>query len=449
MGIGGAGMSGLATVVRHLGVVVTGCDHDPAGAADLAVQGVHIWRGHDPGHVDQARAVIVTAAVPQEHVELERARARGIPVVRRADALGEVVSGGTVVGVAGTHGKTTTTVMVTDALAAAGRNPTGLAGGRVATWHGNARLGGPELFVVEADEYDKAFLALRPAVAVVNNIEADHLECYGSLEALERAFAEFAGGARRVIAGADDLGATRALRRLSAPLWRVGFGPEADVRITKERRDPAASRARVRLADGRDIELLLRVPGRHNLRNAATALAVAAELGADLDRCAAALAEFRGVGRRFEHVGDVNGVTVMDDYAHHPTEVGATLEAARQAFPGRRVVAVFQPHLYSRTASHGAALGQALAAADLVVVAPVYGAREQPLPGVTADIVARGAIGAGARTIAVRDRDALGARVAEIVDSGDVVFTMGAGDVTRVGPEVLELLGAPASAARE
>ena len=369
-------------------------------------------------------------------------------MVRRAEALGEVVSGGTVVAVAGTHGKTTTTVMITDALAAAGRNPTGLAGGRVATWQGNARLGGPDLFVVEADEYDKAFLSLEPSVAVVNNVEADHLECYGSLEALERAFGQFAGGARRVIAGADDAGAMRAVSGLSAPLWRVGFGSHADVRITEGARDPAWSRAMVRLVDGREIEIRLRVPGRHNLRNAAAALAVAAELDGDLDRCAAALAEFRGVGRRFEHVGDASGVTVMDDYAHHPTEVSATLEAARQAFPGRRVVAVFQPHLYSRTASHGAALGAALAAADLVVVAPVYGARERPMPGVTADIVARGAIGAGARTVAVRDRDALALRVVEIVDSGDVVFTMGAGDVTRVGPEVLGLLRTSRSAAR-
>jgi UDP-N-acetylmuramate--alanine ligase len=266
---------------------------------------------------------------------------------------------------------------------------------------------------------------------------------------LERAFAQFAGGARRVIAGGDDPGAMRALRGLSTPLWRVGFGSDADVRVTEGARGPSGSHARVRLADGREIEILLRVPGRHNLRNAAAVLAVAAELNADLERCVAALGEFRGVGRRFEHVGDASGVTVMDDYAHHPTEVSATLEAARQAFPGRRVVAVFQPHLYSRTASHGAALGQALAAADLVIVAPVYGARERPVPGVTADIVARGAIGAGACTIAVRDRDALGARVAEVVGAGDVVFTMGAGDVTRVGPEVLGLLRTPGSASRE
>src|SRR5213595_1372287 len=231
MGIAGAGMSGLALLARRQGATITGCDNDPSGAADLAALGVEIWRGHDPGHVVVprhrcgdyerpgshhmprivvgARALVVTAAVPGDHPELERARALGVPVVRRADALSQAVAGGTVVAVAGTHGKTTTTVMVTEALAAAGRNPTGLAGGRVARWGGNARVGGRELYVVEADEYDRAFLSLRPTVAVVNNVEADHLECYGSIEALEEAFADFAGRAARVIVGGDDAGADR------------------------------------------------------------------------------------------------------------------------------------------------------------------------------------------------------------------------------------------------
>src|SRR5216683_1300948 len=419
MGIAGAGMSGLALLAKEQGVAITGCDNDPTGAADLAANGVEIWRGHDPGHLAGARALVVTAAVPGDHPELKRARALGVPVVRRADALSQAVAGGTVVAVAGTHGKTTTTVMVTEALAAAGRDPTGLAGGRVARWGGNARVGGHELFVVEADEYDRAFLSLAPSIAVVNNVEADHLECYdGSVAALEDAFAEFAGRARRAIVGADDAGAARVAARLAVPVWTV------------------------ELPGGRTLALELRVPGLHNLRNAATALAVAHELGADLDRARAALAEFPGVGRRFERVGDAAGVTVVDDYAHHPTEVAATLAAARQAFPRRRVVAVFQPHLYSRTALHGDALGRALAAADVVVVAPIYGAREQPLAGVSADLVAQGATRAGAATVAVRERAALATRVRETVRVGDVVFTLGAGDVTRVGPELLAQLQA-------
>jgi UDP-N-acetylmuramate--alanine ligase len=368
----------------------------------------------------------------------------GLPVVRRADALGELVSGGgaSLVAVAGTHGKTTTTVMVTEALTAAGRNPTGLAGGRVAGWGGNARIGGDELYVVEADEYDKAFLSLRPRVAVVNNVEADHLECYGSIEALEDAFVDFAGRAKRVIVGADDPGADRVALRVGAPVWRVGLGPTADLRIRGVRLEPGGSRAGLALPDGNTIDLQLAVPGMHNVRNAAAALGVLHAMGADVQAGANALREFRGVGRRFERLGDARGVTVVDDYAHHPTEVAATLAGARQAFPGRRVVAVFQPHLYSRTALHGEALGKALAAADMVIVAPIYGAREQPLAGVTHHLVVRGATRAGAATVAVRDRDGLTTHVARAVRDGDVVFTLGAGDVTRVGPELLDILRA-------
>jgi UDP-N-acetylmuramate--alanine ligase len=365
-----------------------------------------------------------------------------MPIVRRADALGELVSGGSLVAVSGTHGKTTTTVMVTEALAAAGRNPTGLAGGRVATWGGNARVGGDELFVVEADEYDKAFLSLKPTVAVVNNVEADHLECYGSMEALEDAFVEFAARAQRVIVGADDAGADRIALRVGVPVWRVGLGATADVRIRGVRLEPGGSRATVALPNGQAIELELAVPGMHNVRNAAAALAVLQAVGANVEAGARALADFRGVGRRFERLGEAGGVSIVDDYAHHPTEVAATLAAARQAFPGKRIVAVFQPHLYSRTALHGEALGRALAAADVVIVAPIYGAREQPVAGVTHHLVVRGATRAGAATVAVRDRVALTRHVAGAVRSGDVVFTLGAGDVTRVGPELMEMLRA-------
>jgi UDP-N-acetylmuramate--alanine ligase len=442
MGIAGAGMGALALVARRRDIVVTGCDTDPAGAADLVALGVDVRQGHDPAHLDGARAVVVTAAVARDHPELSRAKALGIPVVKRADALGELVAGGTVVGIAGTHGKTTTTVMVTEALAAAGRDPTGLAGGRVATWHGNARLGGTELFVVEADEYDRSFLSLTPDVAVVNNVEADHLECYGTVAALEAAFVAFAGRARQVIVGGDDAGAVRVGAALSKPVWRVGVDPRADVHIGNVQLEPEGSRATIRLPGGATVDLVLVVPGLHNVRNAAAALAVLHSLGVDVRRGAQALAGFRGVGRRFERLGVAGGIDVVDDYAHHPTEVAATLAAARQVYPSRRLVAVFQPHLYSRTALHGAALGRALAAADLVVVAPVYAAREQPLRGVTAELVARGAIEAGAATVAVRERAALTARVVDAVRAGDVVFTLGAGDVTRVGPELLAELGA-------
>src|SRR5213083_3585855 len=324
MGIAGAGMSALAMIARHRGVSITGCDSDTSagGANDLTALGVRVWQGHDPSHVEGARAVVVTAAVPRDHPELDKARALGLPIVRRADALGELVAGGTegVVAVAGTHGKTTTTVMVTEALTAAGRNPTGLAGGRVAAWGGNARIGGRELFVVEADEFDRAFLSLAPTVAVVNNVEADHLECYdGSVAALEQGFAEFAGRARRVIVGGDDAGALRIGAAVRVPVWRVGLAADADVRIAAPELGEPGSAAQVALPDGRVVRVALQVPGLHNLRNAAAALAVALELGVDLERCITALERFTGVARRFERVGEARGVTVVDDYAHHPT----------------------------------------------------------------------------------------------------------------------------------
>jgi UDP-N-acetylmuramate--alanine ligase len=441
MGIAGAGMSGLALIARRRGVGVSGCDADPSGAADLVALGTQVWQGHDPAHINGVRAVVVTAAVPADHPELARARALGLPVIPRKEALAELVRGGRTIGIAGTHGKSTTTVMTTEALAAAGLAPTGLAGGRVESWGGNARSGDDRLFVVESDEYDQAFLALQPSIAVVNNIEADHLECYGSLAALEEAFATFAGRAERVLAGADDPGARRMAARLGRKVWRFGVG-EADIRMTEIQQSATGSSATITFPDSRRVPLRLRVPGVHNLRNATAALGVVAALDAPLEPALAALEAYGGLGRRFERLGEINGVAVVDDYAHHPTELVATLAAARQAFPGRRLVAVFQPHLYSRTAQHGAAMGEALAAADLVIVADVYGAREQPMPGVNGSLVADAARRAGAQTIFEPVRARLTGRVQEAIRAGDVVITLGAGDVTRVGRELVACLPA-------
>jgi UDP-N-acetylmuramate--alanine ligase len=441
MGIAGAGMSALALIARRRGVTITGCDPDPAGAADLVALGAQVWQGHDPAHLAGVRAVIVTAAVPPDHPELARARAMGLPVVPRKQALAELVAVGRTVGIAGTHGKSTTTVMTTEALAAAGLAPTGLAGGRVSSWGGNARPGADRLFVVESDEYDQAFLALHPSIAVINNIEADHLECYGSLAALEEAFAIFAGRAERVLAGSDDPGAQRLAARLGARVWRFGLR-DADIHITNISQSPAGSQADVRFPDGRRVTLRLRVPGIHNLRNATAALGVVAALAAPIEPALEALAAYNGLGRRFERLGEINGVEVVDDYAHHPTELVATLAAARQAFPGRRLVAVFQPHLYSRTSEHGQAMGVALSVADLVIVADVYGAREQPMPGITGALVAEAAMQAGAVTIYEPDRSRLTERVQEAIRPGDLVLTLGAGDVTRVGRELVQCLPA-------
>jgi UDP-N-acetylmuramate--alanine ligase len=443
MGIGGAGMSGLALIACRRGVTVTGCDADPAGAQDLAALGVPIATGHSPGHIQGARAVVHTAAIKPDHPELIRAHEAGLPVIPRKVALAELVAGRTVVAVSGTHGKTTTTVMATEALAAAGRDPTGIAGGRVGSWGGNARIAGDALYVVEADEYDQAFLTLQPTVAVVNNVEPDHLECYGSVAALEAAFVDFASRADLVLAGADDPGALRVAGRVGPRARTFGLGREADIRITDVIQVPGETRASVIFPGADPVTLRLQVPGLHNLRNAVGALAATVHVApGGLDAALAALQGFTGVGRRFERLGEVGGVQIVDDYAHHPSELVATLAAARQAFPGRRLVAVFQPHLFSRTAAHAVAMGEALAEADVVVVTEVYAAREEPIPGVSGRQVAEAAERSGRAAIFEADRAALGRRVFGLLRPGDVVLTLGAGDITRVGPELVQWLRA-------
>ena len=431
-------MSALALVARHRGVAVSGCDVSLDGSADLAKSGITVIEGHGADHIAGVRALIYTSAVPKEHPELAAARAAGIPVVRRAEALGQVVNEGTTVAVAGTHGKTTTTAMTTVALNAAGLDATGIAGGRVSEWGGNVRIGEGDLFVVEADEYDRSFLALKPKVAIVNNVEADHLECYGSIEALESAFVEFAGRSERVLFGADDPGATRVARELDVPIMSVGTRDDADVRILIVLRDHEGTSATVALPDGDVVDLRLRVPGLHNIRNAAMALGVTFIFTGDVNTAARSLSGFSGVTRRFEVLGSANGVTVVDDYAHHPTEVAVTLAAARQRFPGQRLVVVFQPHLYSRTEANGDAFGVVLAAADVVLVAPIYAAREKPIPGVTGEVVANAARNAGARVEWVSDFAALRPALKRLVQAGDVVLTLGAGDITKIGPQLLD-----------
>lgn len=433
-------MSALALVALQRGISVTGSDADLSGTADLVSRGAEVFADAGAGAVGAAKAVVVSAAIPSTHADVVRARELGIPVVPRKEALAGLIGDAICVAIAGTHGKTTTTVMATEALSGAGLEPTGLAGGRVPAWGGNAKLAGDRLFVVEADEFDQAFLSLKPTIAVINNVEADHLECYGSVPVMEAAYVRFASPAARIIIGNDGPGADRVATALPADrIWR--FGPAApDISLAGIRLEADSSRATVTLAEGDSIGLKLTMPGLHNLRNATAALAVVRALDGDVRKAARALGAFRGVGRRFERVGEETGVLVIDDYAHHPTELRATLSAARQAFPGRRLVAAFQPHLFSRTAIHGDAMGEALAGADLVFVADVYRAREQPMAGVTGALVAEAARRRGAVVIYEADRSALGDVVAGRLEPGDVLVTMGAGDITRLGPDVLARL---------
>jgi UDP-N-acetylmuramate--alanine ligase len=442
MGIAGAGMSALAELLRRRGVHVTGCDLVPEGAADLGQHGITVMTGHAPSHIDGVRAVVVTSAVPRDHPELTRAREAGVPVVRRAEALGEAVAGATLVAVAGTHGKTTTTAMTTEALAAAGAAPTGLAGGRVAAWHGNLRAGRNSLFVVEADEYDRSFLALTPTIAVITNVEADHLDIYADIADIRAAFEQFLAPARAVVLCADDREA--ATLRVSTNSETLSYGI-ANPAARLAAHDIMSVEGRLRFLvrfDGADLgELALRVPGVHNVRNALAAVGSGISQGLTLESMRGGLEAFEGVERRFQRLGAVRGVQVVDDYAHHPTEIIATLDAARAAFPGRRLIAAFQPHLFTRTRDFADAFGAALSRADLVFLTEIYPAREKPLPGVTSALVADAAQKAGRPVSWLGERSALADALAATAREGDVVLTLGAGDITHTGTELLQRLG--------
>lgn len=446
MGIGGAGMSPLAELVKRAGGLVTGCDaHLGASARALRNAGIAVEEGHDPAHVDGCAALVLTAAVPSHHPEVQAARDAGIPVLKRAQALGAIVNRTTVVGIAGTHGKTTTTALATAALAAAGLDPTGLVGARVPAWDGNLRLGGDRLYVVEADEYDRSFLTLRPSIAVVTTLEADHLDIFGDLAGVEAAFAEFLDllpPDGLVVGCGDDAGVGRLLPRVGGGRRVVTYGLSAGnvLRAEDVRTDGTNTRFQVR-ERGRPLgEVRLQIPGLHNVRNSLAAIAAARELGADWDAIVKGLADFGGTSRRFERVGEAAGVLLVDDYAHHPTEVQATLSAARAAFPERRIVAVFQPHLFSRTRDFAAEFGRTLAQADLVVLTDVYAAREQPIPGVTGELIADQARAAGAEVRYLPERRELPAAVADLLRAGDLCLTLGAGDLDDAAREVLQLL---------
>jgi len=433
MGVCGAGMSALAEYVVRSGGAATGCDAKAAAPPQtLAELGVALADGHDPAHVDGASAVVVTAAVPAGHPELQAARSRGIPVLKRAAALGALVNTGQVIAVAGTHGKTTTTGMIGTTLAEAGLDPTAFVGGRVPGWRGGLRWGGP-LFVVEADEYDRSFLALRPDIAVVTNLEPDHMEIYGDIEALYEAFVEFLAPVSddgAIVICVDDPGSAAVAERVGDARV-LTYGLDHGARLRAERVIASADNTRFRaVRDGDDLgEYRITVPGSHNVRNALATLAVALHVGAAPTAVRRGLEQFGGVDRRFQHLGEARGVVVVNDYAHHPTEVEVTIAAARQRFPGRRVVAVFQPHLYSRTRELWRAFGATLAAADAAWITDVFPARETPIEGVTGKLVADAASAAGGDVIYRPDVRGIAGALAGWLERGDVCVLMGAGDI--------------------
>lgn len=442
VGIGGSGMSGIARLFVARGHRVTGSDvRESHNIEMLRELGVTVSIGHDAAHLGDAEAVVVTGALWQDNPEYQEALNRGIPVLHRAHALAWLINDQRLVAVAGAHGKTTSTGMIVTALLELGRSPSFVNGGVIAALGTSSAWGHDPEFVVEADESDGSFRLYNTAIALITNVDADHLDHYGSHEAFEAAFVAFADAASEaVVISSDDPGAVRVRERLQHPnIVTFGEDENADVRVTDIRSEGGWTSAMLSHA-GRSAELRLRIAGRHNAVNAAGAVAVLTQLGIPLAEATTALAAFGGTERRFELHGVRRGVSVYDDYAHHPTEVAAALTAARTVVGDGRIIAVHQPHTYSRTQAFAGEFARVLEdTADVTVVLDVYGAREDPVPGVTGELVSSAFRDQG--RVAYRpDWSEAAATVAEIARPGDFVVTLGCGDVYRIIPQVLDAL---------
>jgi UDP-N-acetylmuramate--alanine ligase len=448
-GIGGAGMSGIARIMLARGISVSGSDVMPSAMLDdLHAQGARVHVGHaaaNLGDLGPGDTLVLSSAIRADNLELAEATRRGLRVMHRAAALASVMAGRRVIAVAGTHGKTTTTSMLTTVLRDCGADPGYVIGGVLVETGLGAEDGAGMDFVAEADESDGSFLLLSPDVAIVTNVEADHLDNYGSLAEIEAAFAAFGSHVSSlVLTCADDPGAEAVAARLDPQrVRRYGESVRADYRLG----DVHAQGLAVSFAVTADhspfgeifAQMTVHVPGRHNALNATAAFAAAVELGFAPPRVTAALARYQGARRRMELKGEADGVRVFDSYAHHPTELAADLRAARDIVNGGRVIAIFQPHLYSRTRIFAADFGAALGLADQAVVLDVYAAREDPEPGVTGRLVADAV--PGGQALFLPDRTQVASLIGRIAEPGDVVLTMGAGDVTALGPQLVEAVG--------
>ena len=456
VGIGGSGMSGIAEILHNLGYTISGSDlADSATLRRLASLGIQTHVGHDAAHVARADAVVTSTAVQASNPEVLRARELHIPVVPRALMLAELMRLKQGIAIAGTHGKTTTTSLVASVLAQAGLDPTFVIGGRLNSAGANARLGSGNYIVVEADESDASFLNLLPVMAVVTNIDADHMETYGhDFGRLKQAFVDFLHRMPfygTAILCTDDSAVRAIVDQVTCPITSYGFDEGAQVRAVNVRAVDGQMQFTVQRRNGvtlPDLDVVLNLPGRHNVLNALSAIAVAVELSIDDAAVQTALAEFKGVGRRFQRYGDhalpQGGVlTVVDDYGHHPVEMAATLAAARGAFPGRRLVLAFQPHRYTRTRDCFEDFVKVMAQADVVLLAEVYAAGEAPLVAADGRALARALRVAGkVEPVFVDDIHAMAASAVANAQSGDVLLCMGAGSISAVPAQVVELLQA-------
>ena len=450
VGIGGSGMSGIAEVLLNLGYCVSGSDIASGTATRrLAALGATVTFGHDAAHIEGADCVVTSTAVRADNPEVVAALARRIPVVPRALMLAELMKLKQGVAIAGTHGKTTTTSLVSSVLAQGGLDPTFVIGGRLNSAGANARLGSGDYIVVEADESDASFLNLSPMIAVVTNIDADHMETYGhDFERLKQAFVEFThrlpfyGAAVLCI---DDPNVREIIPMVSKPVITYGFANEAQFRAVGARPDGSRMRFKLLREDCEPVDVLLNAPGMHNVQNALAAIAVADELGVTDDAILTALAEFHGVGRRFQHFGDMTAeggghFALIDDYGHHPAEMAATIAAARGAYPGRRLVLAFQPHRYTRTRDLFEDFVRVLSTVDVLLLAEVYPAGEAPIVAADGRSLARAVRVAGrVEPVFVEDIGAMPQSILEAARDGDVVLSMGAGSIGAVPAQVRDL----------
>jgi UDP-N-acetylmuramate--alanine ligase len=452
VGIGGSGMCGIAELLANLGYIVTGSDEKRSAVTDrLATLGVRVDPGHAAAHVAGADVVVVSSAVRPTNVEVVEAARLHIPVIPRAEMLAELMRLRYAIAVAGAHGKTTTTSMIAYVLERAGLDPTAVIGGRFSAFGSNARLGRGELMVAEADESDRSFLKLFPTIAVITNIDREHLENYGSFADLQQAFVDFANKVPfygSVVCSSDNAPLREVIPRMTRRVITYGIdAAAAHLRASDVVLRPFGATATVvrRISDGERAatatlgSLTLNVPGRHNLSNALACTAVGLELGLSFDQIATGLADFRGAERRFEVRGEPRGILVIDDYGHHPTEIAAVIAAARTL--GRRIIVAFQPHRFSRTASLKSAFGPSLADADHVVLTDIYAAGEDPVPGVTLESLAAAIRDRTRRPVDVVPmlRDVAPA-LAQLAQPGDVVITLGAGSIGTVAEPLIELL---------
>lgn len=442
VGVGGAGMCGIAEVLLSSGYTITGSDLKLSEATDRLVRlGAVIQEGHRAEYVADAQVVVISSAIREDNPEVQYAKLRNIPVIRRAEMLGELMRMKFGIAIAGTHGKTTTTSMIGEVLTVAGFDPTVVVGGRVVNLQTNAQVGQSDYLVVEADEFDRSFLRLTPNLAVVTTLDADHLDTYHNLDEIKAAFVEFVNkvpfyGAV-VICG--DEANLRAIRpQISRPLIVYGVDPEADFTIRDCQFQGKNSRF-VAWHGSQELGVIsLQVPGLHNVKNALATVAVGLELDIPWSKIKSGLEQFRGVHRRFEILGVYNDIMIVDDYAHHPTEIVATLSAAHQGYPQRRIVAIFQPHLYTRTRDLFNEFGTALLNASLAVVLDIYPSREEPIEGISGELVVTAARKAGHSAIHyVPDKKQVAGYVTGLLRPGDLVITLGAGDVYRVGLELV------------